>query len=187
MCLVRRSENEIRYERAVGTHQAIAAAARQASCNERPQRARLMRKTSPQRGDVATCPICSNPLEPCSTDHGIVWVCRACRAFAANLAVIRKVAPRQFVKYLWLAALEMGRPSSQPCPSCAQPLLCFGPEVELSPSCKVCCRCFLLWFDEAALTSLRIERRNAGSGRDARRLAFRAVSRVADALDGVVP
>ena len=137
-------------------------------------------------GVIPRCPICSGPLEPRSTDLGIVWVCRACRAFAANLAVIRKVAPRQFVKYLWLAALEMGKPSSQPCPSCAQPLLCFGPEVEVSPSCKVCCRCFLLWFDEAALISLRIGPRDVGGGRDALALAFRAVSRVADALDGVV-
>jgi predicted amidophosphoribosyltransferase len=75
---------------------------------------------------------------------------------AANLAVVRKIAPRLFVKHLWLAALESGAPSQALCPSCGRPLLALGPEVEISPSCKLCCRCFLVWFDQEAATFLRV-------------------------------
>ena len=145
----------------------------------------IKRAASPSRESSLPCPACSGPLEPCTTDHGFVWVCRACRAIAANLAVIRKVAPRQFVKYLWLAALQLGRPSRQLCPSCAQPLLSLGPEVEVSPACKVCCRCFLIWFDEPARAAFRLSSRPAG--RDVLTRALAVVDRVAEACDGVVP
>ena len=44
---------------------------------------------------IAACPICSGSLTPHSTEHGLVRVCETCRAFGANLAVVRKVAPRR--------------------------------------------------------------------------------------------
>jgi hypothetical protein len=130
-----------------------------------------------------TCPICSDALQPESTDYGIVWVCRTCRAFAANLAVLRKAAPRPFVKHLWLAATQLGVPSKQPCPSCAQPLLRFRPEVQVSPSCKVCCACFLVWFDAPAEAAVGLE--SSGAGLDALTQVFQGVERVAGALQSV--
>jgi hypothetical protein len=71
-----------------------------------------------------------------------------------NLAVLRKFVPRQFVKLLWLAGIESGRPSKQACPSCGRPLLSFGPEVRVQPPCHLCRRCFLVWFDAAAAGEL---------------------------------
>lgn len=133
------------------------------------------------------CPMCSDPLTLHATAHGIVWVCGVCRAFGANLAVVRKVAPRPFVKHLWLAAVQLGVPSEHACPSCAQPLRSFGPEVEVSPSCKVCCRCFLIWFDAASVTEGHVGARGVGTSDEVFTLAFRAIHQVADALKGRVP
>lgn len=104
----------------------------------------------------SACPACSAPLQPYATKQGIVWGCSPCGGFAANLAVLRKAAPRIFVKHLWLAAIESGIASRQLCPSCSQPLRRFGPEVEVWPSCQLCCRCFLIWFDAQALDALRV-------------------------------
>lgn len=126
---------------------------------------------------IINCPICSDPLTLYATDHGIVWVCAACRAFGANLAVVRKVAPRPFVKHLWLAAVQLGIPSKRRCPSCAQPLLRFGADVEVSPSCKVCCRCFLIWFDAAPDGAPVIEASDDPLAR-----AFRAIRQLAETV-----
>lgn len=125
---------------------------------------------------TSLCPTCSEVLEPLATEHGIVWVCRRCRAFAANLAVLRKAAPRQFVKHLWLAGLELGIPSSHRCPSCEQPLRRFGADVEVSPACEMCCRCFLVWFDDSALQSLQIGSDDPAAGRAILSLARRALT-----------
>lgn len=134
---------------------------------------------------TAPCAICSNALEARSSEHGFVWVCRACRAVAANLAVIRKIAPRQFVKYLWLAALESGVASRHPCPSCQQPLLDLGPEVEVSPPCKVCCRCFLIWFDQESVGSLGISSNLNSERLDVLGRARRVIGPLARALSAV--
>lgn len=136
---------------------------------------------------TAPCPTCSNALEARSSEHGFVWVCRACRAVAANLAVIRKIAPRQFVKYLWLAALESGVASRHPCPSCRQPLLDLGPEVEVSPPCKVCCRCLLIWFDQGTVVSDGISSRPNSSGLDVFARARRVIGPVAHTLSALAP
>jgi hypothetical protein len=126
------------------------------------------------------CPVCADQLTLHATAHGIVWVCGRCRAFGANLAVIRKVAPREFVKHLWLAAVQLGMTSKLCCPSCSQPLQEFGVDVEISPSCKICTRCFLIWFDAASVSDHRVELH--GDDDQVLTLAFRAIHQVADAL-----
>jgi hypothetical protein len=128
----------------------------------------------PLVANAIRCPLCADALTMHATEHGIVWVCGKCRAFGANLAVIRKVAPRPFVKHLWLAAVQQGVPSRHPCPSCSQPLQRFGDGVEVTPSCEVCCRCFLIWFDAPAADVPEME-----GSEDALTRAFSAIRQLA--------
>ena len=132
------------------------------------------------------CPKCSEALQAQSTRHGIVWVCPTCGGCAANLAVIRKLAPAQFVTYLWLAALEAGTRSALQCPSCQQPLLDFGADVELSPACRVCRRCFLLWFDHDAFAVVATAAPAIGTRRDLPAMAPGAAPHVRRARTRVV-
>jgi hypothetical protein len=103
------------------------------------------------------CALCSADLEPCHTDHGVVWICRPCEAGATTLGVLRQVAPRPCINHLWQAARTLGLPSAKSCPSCTQPLLELdAPSVESSPSFLVCCHCFLVWLERPALRALRL-------------------------------
>jgi hypothetical protein len=101
------------------------------------------------------CPLCEGELEPASRRHGIVWLCRSCRAGAATLPILRQVAPREFVNHLWQAALQDGIESPRRCPSCTQPFTCFsGSRVEVEPRLEVCTRCFWVWLHPASLVRL---------------------------------
>jgi hypothetical protein len=100
------------------------------------------------------CPLCRESLEPAKGRHGLVWVCRACRAGAATLPILRQVASRTFVNQLWQAALHHGRPSAVVCPACTQPFTEFaGASAIVNPQLKVCVRCFWVWFSPEALSS----------------------------------
>lgn len=91
------------------------------------------------------CPTCGGYLERAQSRHGLVWLCRACRAGAVTLPVLRQVAPRTFVNELWQAALHDGRKSRFVCPACAQPFTEFR-RAAVHPQIKVCVRCFWVWF-----------------------------------------
>jgi hypothetical protein len=105
--------------------------------------------------DALPCPLCKRPLEPTQGRHGLVWLCRACRAGAATLPILRQIAPREFVNHLWQAALHDGRPSGLVCPSCAQPFTTFAKgRVAMRPKLEVCVRCFWVWLGPQALHSL---------------------------------
>jgi len=100
------------------------------------------------------CPLCRESLEPAKGRHGLVWVCRACRAGAATLPILRQVASRTFVNQLWQAALYHGRPSAVVCPACTQPFTEFaGVSTAVNSQFKVCVRCFWVWFSPEALSS----------------------------------
>jgi hypothetical protein len=100
------------------------------------------------------CPLCREPLEPTPGRHGLVWVCRACRAGAATLPILRQVASRPFVNQLWQAALHNGRTSAVVCPACTQPFTEFGgASAAVNSQLKVCIRCFWVWLNPEALSS----------------------------------
>src|SRR5690349_22382981 len=88
------------------------------------------------------CPLCASVLEAASGPHGLVWVCRPCRAGAATLPVLRRVAPRGFVNRVWQTALHGGRDSILVCPSCAMP---FTEIADAGGELQVCTRCFWVW------------------------------------------
>ena len=101
------------------------------------------------------CPTCGADLEPTQGQHGIVWLCRPCRAGAATLPILRQVAPRNFVNQLWQAALQNGVPSAQICPSCTQPFTTFtGSSARVEPNLEVCTRCYWVWLNSASLKLL---------------------------------
>jgi len=101
------------------------------------------------------CPSCRGELEPTPGRHGIVWLCRSCRAGAATLPILRRIAPRAFVDQVWQAALHEGRASSTHCPSCGQPFTTFrGSEATVEPELEVCTRCYWVWLGPASLSSL---------------------------------
>lgn len=64
------------------------------------------------------CPLCRECLAPIRRRHGLVWVCRGCRAGAVTLPILRQVAPQPFVNQLWQAALHNGRTARVMCPGC---------------------------------------------------------------------
>ncbi|HKA55301.1 MAG TPA: hypothetical protein VKJ47_16730 [Candidatus Binatia bacterium] len=100
------------------------------------------------------CPLCRKTLEPTTGRHGLVWVCRVCRAGAATLPILRQVASRTFVNQLWQAALHHGRTSTVMCPACAQPFTEFaGASAGVNAQLKVCVRCFWVWLNPEALSS----------------------------------
>jgi hypothetical protein len=82
--------------------------------------------------------------------HGLVWVCRTCRAGAATLPILRQVAPRTFVNRVWQAALHDGRGSRILCPACRKPFIEFAGARQL----KVCVRCFWVWLGCDGTSSL---------------------------------
>jgi hypothetical protein len=98
------------------------------------------------------CPLCRGSLEPIKSRHGLVWVCRTCRAGAATVPILRAVAPRAFVNGLWQAALHHGRRSRMVCPSCARPFTEFAGEA-VSRQLKVCVRCFWVWLSASGSLS----------------------------------
>lgn len=101
------------------------------------------------------CPLCKEALEPTKGRHGLVWVCRMCRAGAVTLPILRQVAPRPFVNQLWQAALHHGRPSRVVCPACTQPFTEFGEATAADhPQLKVCVRCFWVWLSPEGLSSV---------------------------------
>ena len=101
------------------------------------------------------CPLCRESLEPTQSHHGLVWVCRACRAGAVTLPILRQVASRPFVNQLWQAALHHGRPSTVVCPACRLPFTEFmGMSAAVNPQLKVCVRCFWVWLYPGALSTL---------------------------------
>jgi hypothetical protein len=63
------------------------------------------------------CPLCRAFLEPTKRPHGLVWICRTCRAGAVTLPILRQVALRLFVNELWQAARDNGHPSLVRCPA----------------------------------------------------------------------
>jgi hypothetical protein len=100
------------------------------------------------------CPLCNKFLEPAKGRHGLVWVCRACRAGAATLPILRQVASPTFVIQLWQAALHHGRPSAVICPACTQPFIeVAGASAIVNPQLKVCVRCFWVWLSPETLSS----------------------------------
>jgi ribosomal protein L37AE/L43A len=99
------------------------------------------------------CPLCGRALESAKIRHGLVWLCRTCRAGAATLPVLRQAAPRGFVNHLWQGALHDGRESGLVCPSCDRPFTRLtGPRA--NPRLEVCVRCFWVWLGPRALTAL---------------------------------
>jgi len=103
--------------------------------------------------DALPCPLCRRALEPVKGQHGLVWLCRECRAGAATLPILRQVAPRTFVNRLWQAALHDGRRSTLVCPSCTKPFTEFGGGA-VNRQLKVCVRCFWVWLSARASASL---------------------------------
>ncbi len=84
----------------------------------------------------------------------MLWVCRACRAGAVTLPILRQAAPRAFVNQLWQAARHHGRPSAFTCPTCTQPFTTFGGAgVAVPLQLLVCVRCFWVWLSPKALSS----------------------------------
>ena len=100
------------------------------------------------------CPLCKRSLEPTKGRHGLVWLCRTCRAGAATLPILRQVAPRDFVNHLWQAALHNGCPSALVCPSCARPFTRFlKPRGVAQPQLEVCVGCFWVWLGSESFSS----------------------------------
>jgi len=99
------------------------------------------------------CPVCRASLEPTSSLHGLVWLCRACRAGAATVPILRHVVPRAFVNRMWQAALHEGRTSSLRCPSCGQPFTAVTAWGNIR--LEVCVGCCWVWLGpkEIALPS----------------------------------
>jgi hypothetical protein len=123
------------------------------------------------------CPLCKEALEPAKGRHGLVWVCRTCRAGAVTLPILRQVAPRPFVNQLWQAALHHGRISKVVCPACTQPFTeCGGVSAAANPQLQVCVRCFWVWLSPDGLSSVfTVPTLPPAPGRD-RTLGQRAVS-----------
>jgi len=108
--------------------------------------------------ELLPCPLCREPLEAIKRQHGLVWICRTCRAGAVTLPILRQVAPRPFVNQLWQTALHNGRTSTVVCPACAQPFTEFrGASAEVNSQLKVCVRCFWVWLRPGVLSSLSTE------------------------------
>jgi ribosomal protein L37AE/L43A len=100
------------------------------------------------------CPLCGRHLERAKGRHGLVWLCRGCRAGAVTLPVVRHVAPRAFVNALWQEALRAGGRSRLRCPACGQPfteLRRAGATVPLRV--QVCVRCFWVWLGPHLLSA----------------------------------
>jgi hypothetical protein len=104
--------------------------------------------------DFEQCPLCWEPLSPRRSRFGQVRVCARCMGGTTTLPVLKRVAPREFIQHLWQAAQRSGRSSFKSCPSCRQPLLSLGPEVEIEPEFDVCVRCYVVWFEQATLEQL---------------------------------
>ncbi len=101
------------------------------------------------------CPLCQAELEPTPSKHGTVWLCRQCRAGAATLPILRKVAPRPFVNEVWRAALREGLASASICPSCTQPFTSLsGSPVDAQPELEVCTRCSWVWLNPKSLAMM---------------------------------
>jgi hypothetical protein len=101
------------------------------------------------------CPLCKGALEPSRGRHGLVWVCRVCRAGAVTLPTLRQVAARPFVNQLWQAALHHGCASKVVCPACTQPFTEFRRASGAAhPPLKVCVRCFWVWLSPEGLSSV---------------------------------
>jgi Zn-finger nucleic acid-binding protein len=113
-------------------------------------RARLMPRTE-------LCPQCRKPLEVRRSRFGLVRVCAECLGGTTTLSVLKRVAPREFINHLWQAAQRSGLPSEKPCPSCTQPLLELRPpDIVIEPRIDVCIRCYIVWFEHAALSRLQL-------------------------------
>jgi ribosomal protein L37AE/L43A len=108
------------------------------------------RRLTVSRLEELPCPSCGAYLERGKGRHGLVWLCRACRAGAVTLPILRQVAPRAFVNGLWQAALHDGRPSAARCPACGQPFTGFA-RGDVAARIKVCVRCFWVWFGAETL------------------------------------
>jgi hypothetical protein len=133
------------------------------------------------------CSECGEPLEARHVAHGTVWVCTPCGAGAATLGVIRRVAPRDFVRHLWQAARLHGRASARRCPSCEQPLLTFrDSKAAVSPEVEVCCRCFFVWLSRRTLASFSLEDRTRSATRGAIGLALAAAQGVAQTIESAL-
>jgi Zn-finger nucleic acid-binding protein len=96
------------------------------------------------------CPRCRVDLAIEKRGHARFDRCPRCRGVAVNLALLRRFAPPERLRNLWLN-LSAGR-AADPCPSCDRPLLaapvdCGGRDVEI----EVCRPCQLLWFDAEKL------------------------------------
>ena len=104
--------------------------------------------------DFERCPLCADALTPRPSRFGQVRVCIPCLGGTTTLSVLKRVAPREFVNHLWQSAHRSGRPSVKSCPSCTQPLLRLGPEVEIEPEFDVCIRCHVVWFEQVTLEYL---------------------------------
>lgn len=102
------------------------------------------------------CPLCGEALTPRPSRFGQVRICQACVGGTTTLSVLKRVAPKEFVNHLWQAAQRSGRPSVKKCPSCRRPLLRLGPGVEIEPEIDVCIRCYVVWFEQAALEQLQL-------------------------------
>jgi ribosomal protein L37AE/L43A len=109
------------------------------------------RELTVSRLEQLPCPSCGEYLERGKGRHGLVWLCRGCRAGAVTLPILRQVAPRAFVNHLWQAALHAGRPSALRCPACAQPFTTFAARGDVAAQIKVCVRCFWVWFGSETL------------------------------------
>jgi membrane associated rhomboid family serine protease/Zn-finger nucleic acid-binding protein len=95
-----------------------------------------------------TCPNCRNRLTVCRNEFGTYWSCSKCGGRAVGMAVLHRVLAPEFIKQLWIPALEgQGRPGRN-CPACDRPMA----EVAISSApgamkLDVCQRCQFVWFD----------------------------------------
>ncbi len=93
------------------------------------------------------CPACGSELEATRSRDAVVWLCHACRAGAATVPILRRLAPRALVNRLWQGAREAGEPSPYACPSCTQPFTRFrAGRNAADPLLDVCMRCHWVWF-----------------------------------------
>lgn len=97
---------------------------------------------------MLTCPRCSEKLRSARGSGGISWLCPSCRGRATTLPVLRKLAPKSFVRDLWRASGNEPASPGLKCPSCHHPSRAVDVAlVDGVETLDVCRRCHVIWFD----------------------------------------
>jgi Zn-finger nucleic acid-binding protein len=96
--------------------------------------------------EALRCPRCAVDLVPEARNGARFDRCRRCRGVAVTAALLRRFAPREQIRALWMN-LVVGH-GDAPCPSCARPMIstpvdCGGRSIDVD----VCKPCQMLWFD----------------------------------------